>query len=99
MVRRLAATGFTPAHLLKPETRPLGAIRRTLRVWVYIQDGAGRGPQIAAYSTIALPATWMASRGMRHENKSGGTKGNKNGLATTFRTSRPIPSPRITWGR
>src|SRR6266404_5032897 len=94
MVRRLAATGFTPAHSPKREIRLRGAIRRTLRVWVCIRDGDGPGPRIAVCSTIARRVTWTASPGILRENKSGGTKANKNGLATTYRTSRSIPNQR-----
>jgi len=63
MVRRPAATGFIPAHSRKREIRPRGAIRRTLRVWDCIRDGAGRGQRIAACSTIARRATWTQALG------------------------------------
>ena len=46
-----------------------------------------------------IDAIWTASRGMRRGGKFGGTKPRKNGPATTCRTSRPIPSRRITWAR
>src|SRR5258708_40258409 len=99
MARRGAATGFIPGHSPKREIRLGGAILRTLRVWVYIRDGDGPGPRIAACSTIARRVTSTASPGILREHKSGGTKANKNGLATMYRISKPIPNRKITWGR
>src|SRR6267378_2034624 len=99
MVQHRAATGFTPAHSRKRAIRQHGAILQTLQIWAYILAGAGPGQRIGAYSTTARRATWTASPGIQRESKSGGTKARKNGWATTYPTSKLIPSPRITWAR
>jgi len=80
MVRRPAATGFTPAHSPRQAIRPRDPNSlRSPRVWVCIRDGAGPGLRIAASSTIARRATWTASPGIQRESKSGGTKASKMG--------------------
>src|SRR5260370_25955491 len=96
---RHAATGFIPGRSRKQEIRPRGAIPRTPRVWAYILDGAGPGLRTGAYFTIARRATWTENPGIPRENKFAGTRALKNGWAKMCRTSKPTPSPKITWAR
>src|SRR4029077_3812697 len=94
-----AETGYTRDPSRKRETRPPGVILPILRAWECIRVGAGRGQQIAEYSTTARRATSTASHGMHRDGRFGGMKLSKNGWGTTFLISSRIPNPRITWVR
>src|SRR5690242_19843038 len=93
-----AGIGCTQAHGLKPGHKCKDVELKIRPVLGSIQTGVTHGRPIVVSCTTAHPVIFRANRGTRKGDKFGGVTHNRSGLATTFLTSKSIPSLRITWG-